>query len=1262
MSVHSPPLVDLAALLARRELALGAIHGESLMALLGADGYITRAINAATRWQYPTPGARGAGRGRAAAAGEAARAVFISFGGARIQPCASTPDEARMAGGSYTVGLYADVTVELELAGAKLWAGVLRDTHLFDLPVPPPPDVARVPGCFLVVGGRDLAMLPHFANPASDLIVVREKPGTPSELIKVVAKFRGGTRGGGGGSSTVSVLLTRAGSGTALLGIVAYSRLLHRLAGRRYAPRASERPVSFTTASRRVGRGRGGGRGGGRPGTNLGLPLRLVFAGLGVCSDLALREVLLRGEGDMHEAFQELVEGCTVPAATLMDPGLARAEIGRAAGNIDVATVASFMDDVLLASAVGPANKAALLGSMWRTAVRARRAPPGAADTDREHLGRNRVLVAGAALQDVFDVSFTGLDLLRLSSLLNRLDVALLEGLVRSAPPGVWAPPAGAPRPWVADTRGPHIAAAVGAVFVRVSHALSSDLVRDLCHCKLPNARMVGSEARGLFNLSAMAPAARYSSRASVAQMRTLVLPRATHSTTGHDGHASRIGFVDHLAINEGEGAGTRVGIARGARVSVGKDPDLVLAALRRDALLESEDVAARPWLVFLEGAPIGSCGDGPTAAGAIRAARDAPPAAGPPPGGRATQARSLDWGPPQPSNPLFGLSVFMDPYAKEVRLLCDAGRMLRAIVPLRVARDAHFGRLGFEALSWVDAAELRNAVMAHCGAAVTLTTTAVEPHMALGMGERAHATRLSLYTATLRGILAGIHVTQAAPLELARMVRVPRTNAGGTALGAHTNHVPLLVSAGDIPMLGAPGVADPEAATAAYVSAVVAIMPFENRNTEDAIVASASALARGLGAGDRCHIFPVTVGCDRKLDKSLEAGERLELGPVPAAPLQPWMMGGETRGVPRAGAEVPPGGILIAMRRVKFGDAGPIYSDASLRTPLGLGPGVVLWVHASPVGGGGGGGARYIPSHLDGAGPYKIIVAVSYNVALVEGNKLSSDAGHKGIVSHTASSETLPFVEATGVTPDLFLNPVGIMTRKVLGMLLEMLAFAAVAAPWPSLAEELAARHLFEKWPWLVGGKGPDGAPRPDVTPFQEDPRELAAGLTAYAAAKRITASVIMVDPWTGKRTPGIAVGISSIAVLRHLAVDKRHAIAAGPLQAITRTATQGRQADGGAKIGNMELGCLRASGAPGIIAARRLLSSGDYSYPRCNACGAISVPHGATREADLTAVCPECGSGSATAVRVPWVTHLVLDHEGPAMGVRTEIVGGGR
>jgi DNA-directed RNA polymerase III subunit RPC2 len=109
----------------------------------------------------------------------------------------------------------------------------------------------------------------------------------------------------------------------------------------------------------------------------------------------------------------------------------------------------------------------------------------------------------------------------------------------------------------------------------------------------------------------------------------------------------------------------------------------------------------------------------------------------------------------------------------------------------------------------------------------------------------------------------------------------------------------------------------------------------------------------------------------------------------------------------------------------------------------------------------------------------------------------------------------------------------------------------------------------------------------------------------------------------------------------------DKMQARAKGPTTLLTRQPTQGRNKEGGMRLGEMERDCLVGYGASGLLYERMLLSSDVYEASVCNKCGLIGYD----------GYCGECKSKEdVKTVRMPYACKLLFQ-ELMTMGIAPRI-----
>ena len=243
-------------------------------------------------------------------------------------------------------------------------------------------------------------------------------------------------------------------------------------------------------------------------------------------------------------------------------------------------------------------------------------------------------------------------------------------------------------------------------------------------------------------------------------------------------------------------------------------------------------------------------------------------------------------------------------------------------------------------------------------------------------------------------------------------------------------------------------------------------------------------------------------------------------------------------------------------------------------------------------------------------------------------GDKFSSRHGQKGVIGAIFPEEDMPFTK-DGTKPDLIINPHSIPSRMTVGHLLEMLG---------GKAGSLAGQEI-------------------DGTPFSSVPQK-ELGNILKKNGFRHDGKEAFYDGISGERIEGeIFTGVVSYRRLFHMVAHKMQARSRGPVQILTRQPTEGKEKEGGLRVGEMEGETLVGHGAAMLLQEKFIGDSDKVTALVCEKCGFIAFEDTIRRRK----VCPGCDSAKIHEVEISYGFKLLLD-ELKALCVYPRIILGDR
>jgi DNA-directed RNA polymerase subunit beta len=394
----------------------------------------------------------------------------------------------------------------------------------------------------------------------------------------------------------------------------------------------------------------------------------------------------------------------------------------------------------------------------------------------------------------------------------------------------------------------------------------------------------------------------------------------------------------------------------------------------------------------------------------------------------------------------------------------------------------------------------------------------------------------------------------------------------------------------------------------------LVAFMPFEGFNFEDAIVISERVVKDDILTSIHIHEYEIDA-------RSTKLGDEEITRDIPNRSEESLSQLDE-RGVVRIGAEVGAGDLLVGkvtpkgeteltaeekLIRAIFKEKAREVRDTSLKVPHGEG-GVVIDVKTF---------SREDGDDLSPGVNELVRVYVATKRKIAEGDKLAGRHGNKGVISKIVPEEDMPFLQ-DGRPVDIVLNPLGVPSRMNIGQVLEThLGWAAAHGVFAADAEDGATNgHKNGDVDWrhrrqVINGGNPSAVATPVFDGASPD--DVDEALIEWTKQNPDSPIKFLVDTKrpVGRQCSGkaqlyngrsgepfeqkVTIGYMYILKLLHLVDDKIHARSTGPYSLVTQQPLGGKAQFGGQRFGEMEVWALEAYGAAYTLQEMLTIKSDD-------------------------------------------------------------------
>lgn len=673
---------------------------------------------------------------------------------------------------------------------------------------------------------------------------------------------------------------------------------------------------------------------------------------------------------------------------------------------------------------------------------------------------------------------------------------------------------------------------------------------------KLNNAIATGNWGRGRVGVTQLLDRTNYMSTISHLRRIQSPLSRSQPNFEARDLHTTHFGRICPAETPEGSNCGLVKNLALSAIISVSVSSSEIIEKLYelRVQHIDDADESLRKngCRIFVDGKAIGYIEDGSQLANTLRVLR-----------------RN---GKIHPHIGIYFYSSLNVNATKRLYISCNSGRVLR---PLAIVKEGKslmtsevIEKINKKFLSWID--------LIYMGI-IELVDANEEENCFISIDLNSidsNTTHVEIYPPSILGIGASVipypehnqsprNTYESAMAKQSLGFSTPLMNAS-TYVRQHFMLYPQIpvVSTKAISLLGLD-----ERPTGQ--NCIVAVLPFEGYNIEDAVVFNKSSVERGLA---RTFFYRVY-----EAEAKQYPGGMKDTFELPSADENIRGFRGEKAyrlleqdGAVMHEAIVSGGDILIGRTSPprfieeykEFEVKGPYRRDTS----IGVRPsenGVVDTV--------------IMTQSVEGGKMYKIRVR---DMRIPEiGDKFASRHGQKGVLGMLVNQEDLPYTEE-GIVPDIMINPHAFPSRMTVGQFMESLGGKAAS----------------------LRGKVVDGSAF-----LGEKLNDIKDVMEQYGF--KYSGKEEMYDGRTGLKFPvEVYIGVVYYQKLHHMVADKIHSRARGQVQMLTKQPTEGRARGGGLRFGEMERDCLIAYGASMMLKDRLLEESDKAEVNVCERCGLLS------------------------------------------------------